>query len=223
MKSCRQLKPRCSKARAMLETTGHATKIEGHGWLHSYGPLATQALRMPEMVDDMIVGGARACTRCGETKAPSEFFSRKSKTGEYRILRSLCRVCTSTEAKERRARLGDRMRAQERASWRKNFEKNGHSKRVSGLDWRLRKVFGLTLGEYMQKLQEQNHACAICETPLQPVSAQAERHKTACVDHDHRTGKIRGLLCNPCNLAVGYMGDSLARVAALGAYLRRHQ
>jgi len=74
----------------------------------------------------------------------------------------------------------------------------------------------------MDLLVQQNYGCAICRAELQAVSAQRDRERSACVDHDHATNKVRGLLCNPCNLAIGYLKDSPANADALAAYLRKH-
>ena len=43
-----------------------------------------------------------------------------------------------------------------------------------------------------------------------------------CVDHDHNTGAVRGILCGPCNLALGKLSDSIGKILALAAYLERH-
>lgn len=77
----------------------------------------------------------------------------------------------------------------------------------------LKMKYGITLAEYEILAEVQNHVCAICKKP------QMNGRRLA-VDHDHRTGKIRGLLCGKCNFALGYLNDNpvLADIAA--AYLR---
>jgi hypothetical protein len=44
-----------------------------------------------------------------------------------------------------------------------------------------------------------------------------------CVDHDHTTGKVRGLLCHDCNVGIGFMRDSVENFRRAIAYLDRHK
>lgn len=55
----------------------------------------------------------------------------------------------------------------------------------------------MTLDDYNNLLNTFDHRCYICGSK-----------KKLCVDHDHKTGKIRGILCNDCNLALGYLRDN---------------
>lgn len=74
----------------------------------------------------------------------------------------------------------------------------------------LRKQYNLSLEQYNQMLEKQQGCCAICKRP----GAQFKRR--LCVDHNHKTLKVRGLLCLPCNTALGALQDSseLLRIAA---------
>jgi len=66
-------------------------------------------------------------------------------------------------------------------------------------DYFLTHKFGITTKDYDKILFEQNNCCAICLS----TSMGDKRSKNFHVDHCHATGKVRGLLCNDCNLAVG--------------------
>ena len=57
--------------------------------------------------------------------------------------------------------------------------------------------YGITLEEYNQMLKEQNHCCAICK------KHENEFKRKLDTDHDHKTGKIRGILCFTCNTNLG--------------------
>jgi hypothetical protein len=76
-------------------------------------------------------------------------------------------------------------------------------KRQSGID--------ITPTEYARRLQEQGGVCAICKLP--------PGEKQLAVDHDHETGEIRGLLCNDCNLGLGFFRDDPDLLRHAGAYL----
>lgn len=62
--------------------------------------------------------------------------------------------------------------------------------------------YGLTREDYEALLEEQGHACAICKTPDDGLW-----WGVFVVDHDHDTGKVRGLLCSPCNTLLGGARD----------------
>jgi hypothetical protein len=73
------------------------------------------------------------------------------------------------------------------------------------------KRYGLTLNDYEQMYIRQHGQCAICS-----VVVQGER---MCVDHDHATGKVRGLLCRLCNKSLGGFRDSVDLLRKAVAYL----
>lgn len=70
-------------------------------------------------------------------------------------------------------------------------------------DVRLRHFYGIGVKEYAELLAKQNGVCAICAT-----DKPGSKFKHMLVDHDHETGRIRGLLCNDCNLILGNAKDS---------------
>jgi hypothetical protein len=84
----------------------------------------------------------------------------------------------------------------------------------------LKKIFGIDFADYQRMLVEQNGVCAICEKPESKTSNGTLR--TLSVDHDHKTGTIRGLLCANCNLALGYACDNPEILIKAIAYLRKH-
>jgi hypothetical protein len=84
--------------------------------------------------------------------------------------------------------------------------------------WEHLRRYGITQEFYEELLAEQGGRCEICGT-----TDPGERRTLFCVDHDHETGKIRGLLCARCNKGLGAFGDDPARVAAAASYLGRHK
>lgn len=79
------------------------------------------------------------------------------------------------------------------------------------------KKYGLTPEQYNQMALDQNNNCAICGGPPRPKGF------ILGVDHCHTTNKVRGLLCLPCNHAMGIFGDDLNRLRAAVRYLEAHQ
>ena len=62
----------------------------------------------------------------------------------------------------------------------------------------LKYEYGITLDDYNKMFNEQEGKCAICQRH------QNELKKILYVDHDHKTGEVRGLLCKNCNVALGF-------------------
>src|SRR5215470_1693407 len=73
--------------------------------------------------------------------------------------------------------------------------------------------YGITLEEYDRLLALQNGVCAICEQ-------KPKGRRFLCVDHCHRTGRVRGLLCTRCNVAIGLFEDNPEYTEATTVYLR---
>lgn len=81
------------------------------------------------------------------------------------------------------------------------------NKRKNQRQYTLRTKFGLSIDEYNKILAQQNSKCAICHK--EPFGDDRYRAgKNLAVDHDHVTGKVRGLLCDLCNRALGQFQDS---------------
>jgi len=67
---------------------------------------------------------------------------------------------------------------------------------------RLLRVYGITHQDYEEMLKAQGGLCAICRK-ADTKSKRRSKWMPLCVDHDHGTGKVRGLLCHPCNVGLG--------------------
>lgn len=70
----------------------------------------------------------------------------------------------------------------------------------------------MTAAQYAELVAAQNGRCSICDLERELV-----------VDHDHETGAVRGLLCEPCNKALGFLEDSTERLASAILYLTQRQ
>jgi len=87
-----------------------------------------------------------------------------------------------------------------------HYHNSGYTNRQRALA--LKKKYGLTLLDYDLMVDEQGGQCAIC-------GAEEKLY----VDHDHNTGKIRGLLCNTCNRAIGLLKDDSLTVYKAAEYV----
>ena len=90
----------------------------------------------------------------------------------------------------------------------------------TGRWWHIKKHYGLSQSAYKIMFAGQVGRCAICHDPLEKTG----KLKWACaVDHDHKTGKVRGLLCHYCNLGLGSFKDSITSLQAAVEYLRANR
>lgn len=135
----------------------------------------------------------RTCTKCERPKL-IESFGARSDTGR---LKGWCNECNNTYAREWKAKTA--------------YYRNG---------WRptALKKYGLTPESYDALVAAQDGLCAIC--------GRSERSKRTgeviklSIDHDHETGKVRGLLCGSCNRALGLLQENPVTLERMAEYLR---
>lgn len=82
---------------------------------------------------------------------------------------------------------------------------------------RLATRYNISENEFLDMLIEQGGKCAICQSPY-----EGRENKRLHVDHNHATGKVRGLLCGFCNRALGWAKDDAKRLEAMLSYIRMH-
>ena len=105
-------------------------------------------------------------------------------------------------------------------NWYKNNKKEIRQKQKEKYNYdvnrkySLKSNYGLTPDEYDKLFEMQEGRCAICKTP------QEELPKRLHVDHDHKTGKIRGLLCQKCNHGLGQFNDNSSLLYEAIKYLK---
>lgn len=73
---------------------------------------------------------------------------------------------------------------------------------------RIARRYGLTLEQYQEMLEAAQGVCPICK-----------QERKLVVDHDHKTGRVRGLLCQRCNLGIGLLGDDSQTLSNASDYL----
>jgi hypothetical protein len=82
----------------------------------------------------------------------------------------------------------------------------------------LKSLYGLTQDDYDQLLELQYGRCAICRTD-KPGGGAGRWH----IDHDHETGHVRGLLCNGCNVGIGFLQEDPEILMAAARYVMKHR
>ena len=101
-------------------------------------------------------------------------------------------------------------RAARSKTWR---EANRERQKAHSRRHHLRRAFGMALEEYDAILEKQGGRCAICGT------TDPSPWDWFCIDHDHETGLVRGLLCLACNVCIGQAGDDPALLRKAVRYL----
>lgn len=135
---------------------------------------------------------SKVCPKCKEEKARDKFGPCKSR-GDG--LHSWCKRCMVLSSERYR---------KENPEW---FEKN---KKATYL-----RRYGLTPDDFDSMLAAQGGRCAICQS-------SPSKTRRLAVDHDHKTGKIRQLLCDNCNRGIGHLKDSVLILRSAIEYIERH-
>ena len=105
---------------------------------------------------------------------------------------------------EKAAEASRRWKAAAGEKWLKKHRDNMRAHRV-----------GLKVGDFDRMFAAQEGTCAICQDPL-------DGGKKTTIDHDHKTGVVRELLCSLCNLGLGAFKDKPNVLERAAAYLKKH-
>lgn len=81
----------------------------------------------------------------------------------------------------------------------------------------LKKYYGISVEQYMEKCKEQNGLCAICSKVMK-VGFSKDKH----IDHDHTKNVVRGILCESCNLLLGHAKDNPEILIKAAEYLKKY-
>ena len=154
----------------------------------------------------------KTCTKCGQAKPEDEFYRVKGR------LLARCKPCTIADSRAWEVRNYDKLRPIKAAraknsaykSKRNEYMKKHPEMRKAA---RIKRVYGLTQLDVRRMREDQLGGCAICHRELRPVMEH--------VDHDHKTGRVRGLLCGRCNLGLGHFLDDPGLLLSAMTYLKR--
>ena len=137
---------------------------------------------------------SKTCTKCKQTKSQSEFYTKTYK-GRTRY-QTWCKPCSLADHKTRYTPQRD-------------FKS------------KLKLRYNLTWEQYIDLYNKQQGQCKICTKFIKvPGKTTQPKSEMACVDHDHQTGRIRGLLCSHCNTMLGLARDSTFILSNAISYLK---
>ena len=158
----------------------------------------------------------KPCSRCGEVKSVSDFTIQKDNHGRSKRYSSWCKSCMSEVNTARQMNNREKYNKEVRDHRKEYSPEKRHAKH-------LRVKYGMTPDEYQAKFVSQGCVCAICERAETVLSTAVfnKAPKKLSVDHNHKTGEVRGLLCSNCNAAIGYFADDLSVLEKAILYLKR--
>jgi len=134
----------------------------------------------------------KVCFKCRKRK-PRSAFGRCRDRYSLTGLKSYCKPCATKSSADSRKRNPDRL-----------------------LRSQLKQRYGLTLEDYRDLLREQNNRCAICGSPFSGQWLMGKPH----VDHCHKSGRVRALLCRNCNTGLGMFKESRQILLLAADYAR---
>jgi hypothetical protein len=140
----------------------------------------------------------KRCTTCKVVKPTTEFYAHPhTRDG----LQSVCKQCHAVSS----AKVYQRMTATEKD--RRNARSKAHR-------------YGMTLEEMMAYVEAHDENCDVCGKP-DTTHRKATWTRKLTFDHDHLSGKLRGMLCSRCNIAIGSAEDDPEVLRALADYIER--
>jgi dCMP deaminase len=129
-----------------------------------------------------------------------------------------CNQCpTQFKAKSKKSTLCPTCRKQKSKQQIKNYHSSGKAK-ITARNWRLKKYYNFSSEGYNELLTLQDGVCAICKE-----ATHGDNSEYLCIDHDHKTGKVRGLLCDKCNRSIGSLRDNPKLLNNAALYLFKSQ
>lgn len=150
------------------------------------------------------------CYVCNKQKDISEFKKRCN----------MCKECHAAYGKEWRRKNKEKISEYMLNYYSKNMKRikeYNSMRRKSRIDYIRNKVYfskyGITYDEKIEMIKNQNNKCLICSGIFGSI-------KQACVDHSHKNGKIRGILCHSCNRGIGLLNEDIGLFNKIIEYIQ---
>jgi len=145
----------------------------------------------------------KVCGKHGESLDALMFYTNKaSKDG----LMWLCKECAKQATNTPKFK-----------TWAKKYRlKNSIRLSATTFNYKLKSQYGLSRDQYELMIKNQNNRCIICGNPFTTP-------KHTHIDHDHKTGSVRGVLCSNCNTGIGFFRENIDIMISAIKYLDLHQ
>lgn len=180
----------------------------------------------------------KTCSVCRNRKSVIEFYKNKSYADGYSKMCKSCnleydrqrianhtgpatrgnKICTQCKQEKPVSEYNKRLRSKDglRNNCKDCDHKSEHRYRKQNPSQAalaaIRQKYGLQEHAYKEMLEKHNYQCDICESKTR-----------LCIDHCHKTGKIRGILCGKCNSGIGLLNDNIADLEKAIRYLKKYE
>lgn len=207
----------CSKCKE-IKSFGEFRKDKTHFDGHRSACKVCMATRPPRPTQ-------KFCGSCEELKSVKDFHKRKGKMVDW-VYAHICIECKKVAAKEYHKKNASKI-IERACKWGRDnpekMKKNSKKKHI-------KKKYGITLEELNILIEKQNNLCAICQKGSTEIvwmrepgkDSKIQVLKTLDIDHNHKTGLVRQLLCGPCNRGAGQFKDSSVLLRAAARYIDKH-
>lgn len=155
---------------------------------------------------------SKRCAQCATEKDASAFY-----VGTAGRLRSQCKACYADFNKQQSVRHSEQRQTYEAArgpGWVRSGRAKWAVTEAQRWGTYVRRTYGISLDQAEQMFAIQQTACAVCRRRCN----RSTTHRL-CIDHDHASGRVRGLLCFQCNVGLGKFRDSAELLQRAAAYL----
>ena len=143
-----------------------------------------------------------------------EILRRCRKCKKLKFLNKFPKNCSCVNGRERTCRICGPQKRNKKWRKKKGYQHTSKIRRES-----LIKSHKISLKTYDNIIKTQNNTCKICGKAETKKSHYTKQPRKLAIDHDHKTGKVRGLLCSNCNNALGFAGDDTRTLRRMIYYI----
>jgi len=183
-------------------------------------PRCRECISSCRKINSTLDGATKICTTCGiEYPATLEYFykSEHSKLGLHPKCKKCVREYDNSEERQKAKRAWTARNREKVREFSREYKATPSAKAKTRLNHVLHN-YQLTEEELVQMMNNQKGCCEVCGDSL----VKPDSKRFYAVDHNHTTGAVRGLLCNECNLVLGYVKEDKDTLLKAIAYLEKY-